>query len=72
MAKQKTAKKETQVTPEPNGQGPSLPPYVVPHLVAQRVWEHLPAYFLALKSIQEEQMKTNTLLIEIRDALKEK
>ena len=71
MAKTKTAKKP-QVTPEPNGAGPSLPPYFVPHLMAERLWNHLPAYFEALKSIHEEQSKTNVLLMEIRDALKEK
>ena len=71
MAKQKTAKKP-QVVPEPNGAAASLPPFVVPHLVAERVWNHLPAYFSALKTLSEQQAMTNALLIEIRDALKEK
>ena len=71
MAKQKTAKKP-EVVPEPNGSGASLPPFVVPHLVAERVWNHLPAYFSALKTLSEQQAMTNALLIEIRDALKEK
>ncbi len=75
MAKTKTVKKEAQVVPEPNGQppaAPSYPPYMMPHLLAERVWNHLPAYFEALKTLSEQQTKTNALLIEIRDNLKEK
>ncbi len=72
--KAKTVKRESQVAPEPNGQqaAPSYPPYMMPHLLAERVWNHLPAYFDALKTLSEQQTQTNALLIEIRDNLKEK
>ncbi len=72
MAKQKTAKTQ-EVAPEPNGATPSqFPPYMMPHLMAERVWNHLPAYYQALKTLSEQQTMTNALLMEIRDALKEK
>jgi hypothetical protein len=72
MAKAK-AKKQEEVTPQPNGATPpSFPPYMMPHLLAERMWNHMPAYFAALKTLHEEQTKTNVLLMEIRDALKEK
>lgn len=70
-AKIKTVKKAVEVQPTQNGQPPTFAPWVVPELVRERVWNHLPAFFGALKTLHEEQTKTNALLTEIRDSLKE-
>lgn len=69
MAKTKTVKKTSKVEPVQNGQPSTFAPWVVPELVRERVWTYLPAYFEAIKTLYEEQQKTNALLTEIRDSL---
>ncbi len=61
------AKKKSETPPPPQ----QVAPWVIPELVRERVWNHLPVFFEALNELHTEQVKTNTLLTEIRDALKE-
>lgn len=68
-AKERAKKKVVAAAPPP--EGTPVPKSAIPHMFNQEILNHLPVYFQALQALHEEQVKTNALLAEIRDALKE-
>ena len=63
--------KQKGEAPPPQPEGTSVPKSAIPHMFNQEILNHLPVYFQALQELHIEQVKTNALLTEIRDSLKE-